>query len=145
MADDIEPESRGPLRRFAPLLLVAAALLLFFGLGGHRYVSLDALRDNHEALKAYAAEHPLLAPLGFLILYAALVAISFPGASLLTIFAGFMFGTWLGGSIVVLGATVGATIIFLVAQTALGASLRQKAGPWMEKFRQGFRENEFWP
>ena len=54
-----------------------------------------------------------------------------------------MFGTLVGGTAVVIGATIGATIIFLVARTALGESLRSKAGPWMNKFEAGFQENEF--
>jgi uncharacterized membrane protein YdjX (TVP38/TMEM64 family) len=59
----------------------------------------------------------------------------------MTIAGGFLFGTLLTASLVVVSATIGATILFIVAKTALGDALRAKAGPWMSKMAQGFQEN----
>jgi len=140
---DLPVESKSPLQRFLPLIVIAAALTAFFIFDLDRFFTLDALREYRGDLRAFAEANPLLAPLGMAALYAALVAISFPGAGFLTIFCGFMFGTLLGGTVVVFGATIGATLIFLAAKTALGDSLKKKAGPWMEKFEKGFREGEF--
>ena len=131
----------GSFRRFGPLAAVALALALFFALGGPKHVTLEALAANRAALTRIAAEHPLLAPLGLAAIYALLVAISFPGASLLTIFAGFMFGTLVGGAAIVVGATLGATAIFLVARTAFGDALTRRAGPFLGKLRAGFEAN----
>ena len=131
------------LKRWAPLVVVLMALAALFAFDLDRFFSLQLLKDSHEAIKQVAVDQPLLAPLGMIALYAGLTAISFPGAALLTIFSGFMFGTVAGGTYVVIGATIGASIIFMVAKTSLGDSLRGKAGPWMEKFEKGFQENEF--
>jgi uncharacterized membrane protein YdjX (TVP38/TMEM64 family) len=131
------------LKRFAPLLLVALALIAFFVFDGPRYISLETLRTNRAALSDFVSAHPFAAPLAFVALYAGLVAISFPGASLLTIFGGFLFGTWAGGSLVVIAATLGAVAIFTIARTALGEGLAAKAGPWLAKFEAGFKENAF--
>lgn len=136
-------QAPSPIKRFAPLAVIAVALIAFFVFDLDRYFTLDALREYRGDLRAFATANPLLAPIGMAALYAALVAISFPGAGFLTIFCGFMFGTVLGGTTVVFGATIGATLIFLAARTALGDSLKKKAGPWMEKFEKGFREGEF--
>ena len=139
---DITPEPKPNLKRFLPLIIIAAALGVFFALGGPKYISLDALRDNQAFLQAFVAENYILALVGFIALYAVLVAISVPGAGFLSIFSGFLFGVKAGVPAVVIGATIGATVIFLVARSALGAGLAAKAGPFMRKFEQGLQENE---
>ena len=71
------------------------------------------------------------------------VALSLPGAGILSITSGFLFGTLLGTFLAVTSATLGATLIFLIAKTALGESLQKKAGPWLDKMRRGFQDNAF--
>lgn len=130
------------LKRFAPLIIIAAALAAFFAFGGPKYFNLETLRDNREALAAFVDGNFILAIGGFILLYAVLVGISFPGASILSLFGGFMFGTIAGTFGIVVGATLGATMIFLAARYAIGDSLRKKAGPYMAKFEDGLKENE---
>ena len=134
---------KSPLKRFAPLIIIALALAAFFALGGPKYFNIETLRDNREALAAFVEGNFVLAIGGFILLYAVLVGISFPGASILSLFGGFMFGTLAGTLGIVIGATLGATAIFLAARYAIGDSLRQKAGPYMAKFEDGLKENEF--
>ena len=129
-------------KRLLPLGVIGVALALFFALGGPDYVSIDALRDNRDVLAALVADNFALVFLGFIALYALLVGISFPGAGLLSIFGGFLFGTITGTLGIVVGATLGATAIFLAARYAFGDALRAKAGPYMAKFEDGLRENE---
>ncbi|MCF6219546.1 MAG: TVP38/TMEM64 family protein [Robiginitomaculum sp.] len=133
---------KSKLKRFLPLAIIAAALTAFIALGGPKYINLDSLRDNQEFLKAFVADNYLLAVVGFVAIYAILVAISVPGAGFLSIFAGFLFGLTTGVPAVIIGATIGATIIFLVARSALGSGLAAKAGPFMAKFEKGLKENE---
>jgi uncharacterized membrane protein YdjX (TVP38/TMEM64 family) len=129
------------LKRFAPLAITCTALAIFFISGLHKKISLDTLQQQHSALRGYADQHALLAPVLLALLYAALVAISFPGASVLTIICGFMFGTLRGTGVVVCGATLGATLVFLAARTAFGDSLRARAGPWLGKLQDGFERD----
>ncbi len=131
------------LKRFGPLVVLVLLAIAFFALGGQRYVTLDALRDNRQALVDFVAASPLISALALVAIYAALVAISFPGASLLTIAAGLLFGTVVGGSLVVVGATMGATIVFLIARNASGDDLRNRIGSWGEKLADGFQKNAF--
>lgn len=128
-------------KRFAPLAALCLALAVFFSSGLHKTISLDTLQQQHSALRAYAEQHALLAPLVTALLYATLVAISFPGASVLTIICGFMFGTLAGTGVVVCGATLGAILVFTAARTAFGDSLRARAGPWLGKLQSGFERN----
>ncbi len=131
-----------PLKRFAPIAVAAIALAAFFALGLHRYFTLETLRENRIALQDWVDAAPLRAVAVFVAVYAAAVAISFPGASILTIFGGYLFGLAVGVPAIVVAATIGAAIIFLAAKTALGDYLKTRAGGFVKKMEQGFREDE---
>jgi uncharacterized membrane protein YdjX (TVP38/TMEM64 family) len=133
----------GGWRRWLPLLLLLVALALVYGTGLHRQLSLETLRTQREALQGFVAARPLAAPLVFVLAYAGAVALSLPGGLFLTLAGGFLFGTLLGSVLSVTGATIGAVAIFLVARTALGSSLRDRAGPWLKRMEAGFREDAF--
>jgi uncharacterized membrane protein YdjX (TVP38/TMEM64 family) len=126
--------------------VIAAGLLAAVVFGG-QYLSFetafDALRERREGLQAYVAEHRVLALLAFAGLYMLVTALSVPGATILTLAGGFLFGVWLGGAATVLGATAGAVLVFLAARAAAGDFLRRKAGPAVARIEQGVRENAF--
>ncbi len=130
-------------KRFLPLLVLLAGLGAFFALGLDRYVTLDTLRDNRQALTAWVVENWALAAFIYVLAYIAVVAFSLPGALVATLTGGFLFGTVFGGLLTVTGATIGATAIFLAAKTALGDMLREKAGPKLRKLEDGFGKNAF--
>ncbi|MBV7256314.1 TVP38/TMEM64 family protein [Pacificimonas sp. WHA3] len=132
-----------PIRRFGPLAILVIGLAAFFSLGGAQYLSLDYLSAQYGTLTAYVADNIVVAAIAFAVLYTLVVAISVPGAAPLTIAGGLLFGTLLGGSLTVIGATVGAIIVFLAARTALADLLRRKAGPRVTKLRDGFEKNAF--
>jgi uncharacterized membrane protein YdjX (TVP38/TMEM64 family) len=137
-------QNAGPgfsLKRLVPLLVLAAGVVLFYGFGLDDYVTFDALREHRETMLALVAEHRLLAPLIFMVIYVAAIAFSLPGGAIMTIAGGFLFGTVAAASMVVVSATLGATILFMVAKTAVGDALRAKAGPWIGKMAQGFQDN----
>ena len=130
-------------KRALPAAFVLAGLALGYALGLHRYLSLDYLSQSRDALQAFVALHPALAPLAFFALYTTAVAISFPAASVLTIFAGFLFGWAGGGLLAILSATCGSTLLFLAARTAFGGFLRRRVGSKAAKLAEGFRSNAF--
>jgi len=129
--------------RFAPLALIACALLLCWAMGWHRYLSLAWLADSRDTLRADVDAHILLSAFAFVALYVVVTALSFPAASLLTIVAGFLFGWLPGAALAVVGATTGASLLFLAARTAFGGFLRHKAGPLAARFSKGFEEDAF--
>ena len=136
------PAAPKGVARFLPLLLIGAGLVAFFAFDLDRYFSLDVLRDNRAALKVWVESSPLLALGVFMAVYAAAVAISFPGASILTVFGGFLFGLAAGVPAIVTAATLGAVAVFLAARTAAGDAFRQRAKGFFAQMEQGFRENE---
>lgn len=141
---DNEPtdEKKGWVSRLAPLLVIAVALGLFFAFDLQNYFTLDTLRENREFLRTWVADQPLQAMGLFILAYAAAVAISFPGASILTVFGGFLFGLWPGVPLIVFSATLGAAAIFLISKTALGDLLRKRASGFVKSMERGFREDE---
>ena len=139
-ATERSTERRGA-GRFLPLAALAAGLVIFFALGLHRYLSFGALAENRDLLMSLVEDHPVTAPLAYISVYALAVAFSIPGAVVLTIAGGFLFGTLAGGLFVVVGATIGAVGVFLAARTAFGEGLRRRAGPWIARLEAGFREN----
>ncbi len=138
-AGDKKPAS--PVKRFLPIGVLVLGLIAFFAFGLDEYVSLEVLKENRQLLLDYVAQNAALASIVFLLVYTVAVAFSIPGGALLTIVGGFMFGIVWGASLVVVGATLGATCVFLAAKTALGDTLHEKAGPWMVKLEEGFQEN----
>lgn len=128
-------------KKLIPLLILVAGLVVFFALGLQRYISFEVLRDNRVALLSWVQQNGLLAALIYMAIYAVAVAFSLPGGLVLSITGGFLFGTIWGSLYIVIGATVGATALFIIAKSALGDFLRAKAGPWLQKMEAGFREN----
>jgi uncharacterized membrane protein YdjX (TVP38/TMEM64 family) len=131
------------LTRFAPIALVAVAFTLALVFRVHERLSLDALYAQSEALDAFVSQNYIAAIAIFMTIYAIAVASSIPGASFLTLSAGFLFGTLVGGAAAWVAATIGATLIFLAARSAFGDALRARAGGWLAKLGDGFRDNAF--
>lgn len=140
--DNTAAGGKSAIQRFAPLLVIAAALIGFFATGLHEYFSLDTLREHRETMTAWVEASPYLAIGLFVLVYAGAVAISFPGASILTIFGGFLFGLWPGVPAIVTGATIGAFIIFVAAKSAFADLLGSRASGFAKKMEEGFREDE---
>lgn len=127
--------------RLVLVIILALGLAAFFWFDLGTYISVDSLKSNREALVEFVDRNGFWAAFLFGVIYAVVVAFSLPGGAVMTITGGFLFG-WLGGGLIVLvGATVGATALFLIARTAIGGFLKAKAGPFVRKMEDGFQQN----
>lgn len=143
MATPSTPESAGGNRwlKIALLLLFAGGIAAFFLFDGQRYLSLESVKSNRDALLAFTEAHFVAAlAIGFVV-YAGAVAFSVPGGLLLSLTMGFVFGRWVGTVLVVLAATVGATIVFLAARYIFADAARKRLGTVGKKINAGFTEN----
>lgn len=131
------------LTRLLPLLILGAGLIAFFTLGLNKYLTLDLLKENREVLKVWVHDHKTEAVLLFIAAYVAVAAFSLPLGALLSVAGGFLFGSVFGAAWIVIGATIGSTILFLVAKTALGEPLRQRFAAQIKGMEEGFRANAF--
>lgn len=134
---------RAAIWRYAPLAIIVAALLVAYAAGLHRQISLHAFLDSRESLRSLVTDHLFVASAGFVAGYAILVAVAFPAAAIFTVAGGFLFGWLLGGTLTVIGATIGATALFLAARHAFGDVLRRRAGGSLARFAEGFRDDAF--
>jgi uncharacterized membrane protein YdjX (TVP38/TMEM64 family) len=151
MSDDKHPSSAAagaghsklPLRRLVPLIVVVAASAVVFAMGWQRQLSFESLVRHHEALRAFIAVHEVSAVAAYVALYIAAAALSVPVGVFLTVTSGILFGAGLGGAASVVGATIGAICIFLIAKSAVGDYLVRRAGPLTQKLARGFRADAF--
>ncbi|HUZ72381.1 MAG TPA: TVP38/TMEM64 family protein [Stellaceae bacterium] len=147
MGDFAEGAPRIPVRRWLPLAALAAAVVLFFALGLEHYLTFARLAENRAALEYQVARLGPAAVVSYVVLYAVLAALSVPGAAILTMAGGLLFGTVVGGTAALVGATVGATVLFTAARTSLGALLERRAqrrgsADRFKRLEAGFRAHE---
>ncbi len=137
----VDAVGAGAIRRWLPLLVLAACMAFVFAMGWHRYLSFKTIGLNYEALKTLIGENLVLSLAVYMLIYVAVIALSLPGGLVMTLSGGLLFGWRLGAPATVVAATVGASIIFVIAKTSFGETLAAKAGPWLSKLRAGFQEN----
>lgn len=126
-------------RRWLPLAALAAAVVVFFALGGGRYLSFDALARHRVQLAAWVARTGPVALVVYVLVYVMVAALSLPGAAILTMAGGFLFGVAWGGLAALIGATLGASAVFLIARTSLGTLLARSAGGRVRALEARFR------
>ena len=120
---------------------VAVAAFLYFDLS--QFLSLQALKDNRDYLLSFTETHSAVAAVLFVLVYVAVTGLSLPGAVILTLAGGFLFGAVLGTLFVNLGATTGATLAFLVSRYLLRDWVERRFGKWLGPVQQGFAQNAF--
>lgn len=143
MSDAPSKSRASTLTRFLPLIVVITGLAAGYAAGLHEYLTLSALAAQRDLLQGFVSDNFVLAAALYFFAYIAAVAFSFPAASILTIFGGFLFGWLIGGVLTAIGATIGAAILFKAAQTAFGDFLRDRAGPFAAKLSEGFQKDAF--
>lgn len=124
-------------------LLVGCAVagFLYFDLG--RYLSLDALKANRDQLLAFTEVNYSTSVAVYVLAYCTVVGLSLPGGAIMTLAGGFLFGSVLGTLYVNVGATVGATLAFLVARYLLRDWVEQQFGSRLGAIQEGFSRNAF--
>jgi uncharacterized membrane protein YdjX (TVP38/TMEM64 family) len=131
------------LRRLWPVLLILVLLAATFATGLYRQLSWESLAAHQAALRRLVAMAPAVAAAAYVAAYAAAVALSIPFGVLFTVSGGLLFGTLVGGTLAVMGATIGAIVLFLVARNALAPLLTARAGPLLDRVRPGLQRDGF--
>lgn len=142
-APDAPASLAARLVRWAPLALIGLALVAAILAGGGQTL-IETVVAYRRGLVEWVAGHRPAAMATFVAVYAAAVAVSMPGAALLTITSGFLFGWFWGGAVAVCGATIGAVLVFMAARTAFGDMLARRAGPKLSAFLAGFHQDAAW-
>lgn len=131
----------GSRKRLVVVTLLLVAAFLYFDLG--RLLTFAALQENKNALRRWADAHALATVGLFLLTYCVQTALSLPGAAILTLAGGFLFGTLIGALYVNIGATAGATLAFLASRHLFSASVERRWGARIRPLQDGFSKNAF--
>jgi uncharacterized membrane protein YdjX (TVP38/TMEM64 family) len=127
------------------MILISIALLvaLFFFLGLGRYLTLASLKANRAALVEFYANHRFLMATVFIAVYIVQTALSLPGAAVLSLAAGAVFGVVRGALYVNIGATIGATLAFLVARYLFRDTIQKRFGSRLETMNRELEHSGF--
>ncbi|RME65897.1 MAG: pyridine nucleotide-disulfide oxidoreductase, partial [Alphaproteobacteria bacterium] len=121
--------------------LVAALIAAFFILDLQRYLTLESLKQSQESLAALRAERPFAMLGGFFAVYVAVTALSLPGAAIMTLAAGALFGLLTGTVLVSFASSIGATLAFLVARYVLRSAVKRRFAERMAAIDAGVKRD----
>ena len=129
------------MKRVILVLLVIAAIALFFGMGLDQYLTLGAIKENQGRFAAMLEQSPFQITLIAFVLYIAVVALSLPGAAIMGLAAGALFGFWYGTLFVSFASTIGATLAFLASRYLLCDFVRQRFGDKLKAIDAGMEKD----
>ena len=122
-------------------LLVVAAIALFFGLELDQHLTLGALKESQGKFAVMLAQSPWQATLFAFVLYVTVVALSFPGATIMGLAAGALFGLWYGTLLVSFASTIGATLAFLTSRYLLRDYVQHRFGDKLKGINEGMAKD----
>ena len=121
------------------VVLVAIGAFFYFDLG--KFLTLESLKANRDSLMAFYSNHMLVFVGGYIMIYILQTALSLPGAAILTLAGGAIFGVVMGTIYVNIGATTGSVLAFLLSRTLLRDWVVRKFGNRMEAIDNGLQES----
>ncbi|MEW8500806.1 MAG: VTT domain-containing protein, partial [Candidatus Thiodiazotropha taylori] len=128
-------------RKLILLSVIAIAVILFFAFDLDRYLTLDYLKSQRDAIIAWKDAQPLLASVSFFVVYVAVTALSLPGAAIMTLAVGAVFGFLWGLILVSFASTIGATLAFLIARFLLRDTVQSRYGDRLKAINEGVEKD----
>ena len=133
------------MKRLALLALIAVAIAAFFAFDLHRYFTLEYFRTQQAAIDAYYRSNPLQVAAVYFLVYVAVTGLSLPGAAVMTLAGGAIFGLLWGTVIVSFASTLGATLAFLASRYLLRDWVQERFGDRLKPVNEGFaRDGAFY-
>ena len=143
MLNKTDQPSQNTVRRWLPLAAMLVVGGVIYTLGLQNYLTLQSLCENQALLQNFVAQNVILALAIYFVAYVVVASLSIPGATVLSIVGGFIFGWALSAPITIVAATIGAVVMFKIVQTSIGAILAERAGPFLQKLAHGFEADAF--
>lgn len=132
-----------PWRKALLIAVFAGGIIAFFAAGGQQWLDLNALKAHRDDLLNFTERHYWTMLFGTVLVYAGAVALSVPGATVLSLAVGMLFGRWAGAALIVFAATAGATVVFIAARYLFADAVRRRLGARMNALIDGFDQNAF--
>ncbi|HBX71551.1 MAG TPA: pyridine nucleotide-disulfide oxidoreductase [Halieaceae bacterium] len=128
-------------RKLLIVLALLGLVLAFFALGLHNYLTLDQLKASQARFADLLAAHPVAVPAAYFAIYVVVTALSLPGAAIMTLAGGALFGLGFGLLLVSFASSIGATLAFLVARFLLRDSVQQRFGERLRAIDRGIERD----
>lgn len=141
MPDDKTKSGTSIWVRLWPVYVIAAGLIAAWAFGLFDYLSIETLQRQNATLQAFVDQNIFMAVGAYILVYALATVFMVPGALWITIAGGLLFGLFGGSAATVVGATLGASTLFLAAKTSLGKTLQERAGGFVKRMEKGFQED----
>lgn len=129
------------MKKIIILLVIAILIACVFIFDLHQYLDFSYIKSKQQAISDYYQANPLQSILLFFVIYILVTGFSIPGASILSLLAGAIFGLLLGSVLVIFGATIGATIAFWLARYLLGNSIQEKYADKLKTINEGVKKD----
>ena len=123
------------------VLLIVAAITVFFGMGLDQYLTLHALKEGQGKFAAMLEQSPGLTTLAVFFIYVIVVALSLPGATIMSLAIGALFGFWYGTLLVSFASTIGATLAFLASRYVLRDMVQRRFGGRLKGINEGMAKD----
>lgn len=136
-----QPSNRHSLGKIALLCVAATLTVLFLVFDGQEFLSLTSLNASRQLLQNFYAEHQLVTIAGYMLFYIFITALSLPGALVMTLTGGVLFGLWLGLVLVSFASSIGATLAFLGARFLFRDSIQNRFGKKLVAINQGVEQD----
>jgi pyruvate/2-oxoglutarate dehydrogenase complex dihydrolipoamide dehydrogenase (E3) component/uncharacterized membrane protein YdjX (TVP38/TMEM64 family) len=133
------------IKKIVFLSLIAAAVIAFFALGFNQYLSLEGVKQLQIDLASWRADRPLILALILFASYVLITALSLPGAAVMTLLVGAIFGLGWGLIIASFASSIGATLAFLMTRYVLRDTIQARFGERLKAINDGVaREGSFY-
>jgi uncharacterized membrane protein YdjX (TVP38/TMEM64 family) len=145
-SSSVERGSRGATRRWPKVALAAlavVALVVFFAFDGPSYLSLDAIKLQRDALLSFTEAHYAQALVIAFCAYVAATSFGIPSGTLFALLLGFLFGRWVATGLIVIGGTIGASLLFVTVRYLFADAIRRRFGSRAKRIEDGFTRNAF--
>lgn len=125
------------MKKILPIGIITALIILFFAYDLHEWLTLDALKASQAQFADAYEQSPLLVIGLFFIAYVAVTALSLPGATIMTLAGGALFGLWVGLLVISFASTIGATLAFLVSRYLLRDTIQSRFQKQFKTINEG--------
>jgi pyruvate/2-oxoglutarate dehydrogenase complex dihydrolipoamide dehydrogenase (E3) component/uncharacterized membrane protein YdjX (TVP38/TMEM64 family) len=127
--------------RIILIITLITAISVFFAFDLGQYLTLEFFKSQQAAIDDYRLLHPVITAAGFFVIYIAVTGLSLPGAALMTLAAGAIFGLTQGALIVSFASTMGATLAFLASRLLLRDLIQQRFGDKLQAANRGVEKD----
>ncbi|MBT4836269.1 MAG: TVP38/TMEM64 family protein [Methylococcales bacterium] len=133
-------EKKSIVRKIVVLFLIAVSIAFFIAFDIKQYLTLEFIQSQQTTINEYTQNNFITSAITFFIIYVITTAFSLPGAVVLTLFGGAIFGLLWGTLIISFASTIGATIAFLISRFILGKTIQHKFASNLKTINEGIEK-----